>query len=572
MILQALVEYYETLAEQGMVSRQGWCKAKVSYSLNLDADGNLVSIVPRTMEEQRGKKTAWVPVLLEVPEMAARSSGVSANFLCDNSKYLLGVDKEGANKRVEACFQAAKEKHLDILASVHCEMADAIKAFFIKWDPKTAEEHPLLKEIWEEVTAGGNLIFSMGIRDAQDDGNIRLAWEESRNQQSTDDKRNCMVTGKMDEIARIHSTIKGVRDTQPSGAALVSFNAPAFESYGKEQSFNAPVGKYAAFAYTTALKHLLSQKDYVFILGDTTIVFWAQDGRKEYQDLFGMLVNSGEDNQEIIRSVFSDLTKGRKVGMEGMELNPDQRFYILGLAPNAARLAVRFFYQDTFGHILRNLEAHYKRMEIVKPSWNHWDYLGIWRLLRETVNQKSKDKNPQPNMAASVFRAILSDSRYPANLYSNTLIRIRAEQGNITPGRAAIIKAYLLKNINDNKEDNLVGLDEERNDASYVLGRIFSVLEAIQEDANPGINATIRDRYFNSACAAPASIFPILLKLKNSHIRKIEKRKRYYEILLTELLGKLNGYPKQLSLEEQGNFILGYYHQVQKRYEKKEEV
>lgn len=199
----------------------------------------------------------------------------------------------------------------------------------------------------------------------------------------------------------------------------------------------------------------------------------------------------------------------------------------------------------------------------------------------ETVNQKSKDKKPQSNMAASVFEAILSGKRYPESLYSNVMIRIRAEQGRITRGRAAIIRACLIRNHEKQwvKEGEFVGLNEQCKDVAYVLGREFAVLEAIQEDANPGINATIKDRYFNSACATPASVFPILQKLKNSHIRKLETGKKiYYEKMLTELQGKIevgnvesSALPRRLSLEEQGMFILGYYHQVQKRYEKKEE-
>ena len=202
-------------------------------------------------------------------------------------------------------------------------------------------------------------------------------------------------------------------------------------------------------------------------------------------------------------------------------------------------------------------------------------------MLFETVNQKSKDKTPIPSMSAMVLNAVLQNNRYPATLYTDTLIRIRSEQGNITCGRAAIIKAVLMKNYNWKEGEKFMGLNEDCKETAYVLGRLFAVLEFIQREANPGINATIRDRYFNSACATPASVFPILIKLKNSHMKKIEREsagtKVYYEKLLTELIGKIElsetmqGFPSRLSLEEQGKFMLGYYHQVQKRYEKKEE-
>lgn len=214
-------------------------------------------------------------------------------------------------------------------------------------------------------------------------------------------------------------------------------------------------------------------------------------------------------------------------------------------------------------------------MQIVKPSWETRDYLGTGAMLFETVNPKSKDKSPMPNLSGGVLRSVLSNSRYPENLYSSVMIRIRAEQGRVTYGRAAIIKAFLIQNHHLQKEGNFVELNQETKDTAYILGRMFAILEGIQEEANPGINATIRDRYFNSACSNPGAVFPILMKLKNSHIRKIERqnawKKVYFEKQLTELMGNLADFPKMLNLEEQGRFILGYYHQVQKRYEKKEE-
>lgn len=576
MILQALVNYYETLQNAGKIAQQGWCQAKVSFALNLDAEGRLKGIISLKTENTVGKKKVVLPAVKMVPEMVTRSSGISANFLCDNSKYLLGIDAQGTGKRVLECFEAAKNRHLEILKSAEGKFASAVKAFFSTWEPQRAKEYPALQEMWEEITGGGNLIFVMDDEDAQDDEEIRRAWKEFLDSESSGREGICMVTGKKTEIARIHSTIKGVQGAQSSGAALVSFNGPAFESYGKEQSYNAPVGKYAAFAYTTALNYLLAQRDYVFRFGDTTVVFWAEDGEEAYQEVFGWSLEPPKDNQEEIKNIFKNLRLQKAINIEGIELNKNQRFYILGLAPNAARLSVRFYYEDSFGNLLENMQKHYQRMELVKPSWEEREYLGTGAMLYETVNQKSKDKKTVPNLPGALLRAILSDSRYPENLYSSTLIRIRAEQGKITWGRAAIIKAYLIKNHQLEKGEKFVGLNEETNDTAYVLGRLFAVLEAVQEEANPGVNATIRDRYFNSACATPGAVFPILMKLKNSHIRKIERqkigKKVYLENLLTQLMGKIEDFPKRLTLEEQGHFILGYYHQVQKRYEKKEEA
>lgn len=576
MILQALVNHYENLAEQEKVDREGWCKAKVSYAVNLSKDGEILGINFLKEEKKRGKKMVWLPQQIKVPEMVTRASGVAANFLCDNSKYILGIDAEGINQRVLDCFEAAKKKHLLLLRRTEGEMAQAVRCFFETWDPEKASEHDAIREKWEDITDGGNLIFCMGSNYAQNDPYIKETWENARNESLENEQTGiCLVTGRKTQISRIHKKIKGVPNAQPAGASLVSFNEDAFESYGKEQSYNAPVGRFAEFAYTTALNYLLDQREYTFQLGDSMIVFWAESAEEEYQAAFFGAADPKPDNQEEIRGMFENLKMGRPVRVRDITLNPEQRFYILSLAPNAARLSVRFFYQDSFGNILKNLSAHYERMSVVRPSWADKEYMGVRDMLSETVNQNSKDKTPVPNMAALVLQAILSGAGYPASLYTDVLIRIRAEQSRVTWGRAGIIKAYLIRNANWKEGESYMGLKEESRDTAYVLGRLFSVLESIQMDANPGIKATIRDRYFNSACATPASIFPVLVKLKNSHMKKLEREKGsakgYYEKLLTEIMEKLDEYPRRLTLEEQGKFILGYYHQVQKKYEKREE-
>ena len=575
MILQNLAEYYENLVLQEKVSKSGWCQAKVSHAIELNEDGTIKAIISKKKEEERGKKKIWVPVLLNVPEMVTRSSGVSSNFLCDNAKYFLGIDGDGIQKRTIECFESAKERHLMLLEEANGKMARAICLFFKNWKPECADENLSVKEHWDELNEGGNLIFCMKAIYAQDEKEIQDIWEEYLKKQKQGKQGICLVTGQRAEIARIHRGIKGVPGAQSSGAALVSFNAPAFESYGKEQSYNAMVGKYAEFAYTTALNYLLNQSEYKFALGDSMIVFWAESGQEEYQDSFLSWLNPKVDNQEEMNKVFGNLKKGVWVDLEDIQLDPEQRFYILCLAPNAARLSVRFYYQNSFGNIIKNIAKHYQRMEIVRPSWEDMRYLGIKQMLNETVNQKSKDKTPIPNMASMVLSAILSDTKYPASLYTDTLIRIRAEQGKVTCGRAEIIKAFLIQNYKWKEGDEYMGLNEGCEESAYVLGRLFAVLETIQKDANSGINTTIRDRYFNSACATPASVFPTLIKLKNSHIKKLEREsggtKIYYEKMLTELMGKIEKFPRRLSLEEQGKFMLGYYHQVQKKYEKKEE-
>lgn len=587
MILQSLVQYYEALERNGMVTRPGWCHAKVSYALDISEEGELLRVIPLKKEKPRGKKMVWEPQILKVPQMVSRSSGVSANFLCDNSSYMLGIDNKGKPERSRECFCAAKEKHLEVLGNVDSTAARAVVRFFRKWDPDKAADILTPSDCLEDVMAGANLIFSLHGDYAEEDQSIIDAWEDYCNKSEKGTEGVCLVTGKRTEIARIHGTIKGVAGAQSSGAALVSFNAPAFESYGKEQSFNAPVGTYAAYAYTTALNYLLADRKHTTTIGDTTIVYWSEDGEEAYQNIFYTMMDPVIDNQEIIDGVFKNLEAGKAVVVGDVleQLSMDQRFYILGLAPNAARIAVRFFYQDSFGNLLNHIKEHYDRMKIVRPASDTMEYLGTWRALQETVNKKSRDKKPVPSMAGSFYRAVISGSRYPESLFLAVMGRIRAEQDDteshtykITRGRAALIKAFLIRNRSWEEEELTMGLNENSNNVAYTLGREFAVLEAIQEDANPGINATIKDRYFNSACATPASIFPVLFKLKNSHIRKLNHKGKevYYEKLLADLQGKLvitedgqTACPRRLSLEEQGMFILGYYHQTQKRYEKK---
>ena len=586
MILQALVEYYEALERKEKITSPGWCRARVAYGLDISEQGELMGVIPLKKEQQKGKKTVWVPQDLTVPQMVSRCSGVSANFLCDHSGYMLGIDNKGKPERSRECFEYAKKKHKDILGNISSPAARAVCRFFDCWAPDRAAENPYLVPELEEIISGSNLVFMIDGEYVHEDPDIMQCWEEYSHQSGTGPEGVCLVTGRREEIARIHGTIKGVQGAQSSGAALVSFNAPAFESYGKEQSFNAPVGTYAAYAYTTALNYLLSDRSHGTTIGDTAVVYWSEEGDERYQNIFACVSEPTMENQEIVDGVFKNLAEGKAVAVQDVKdsLDMEKRFYILGLAPNAARLAVRFFYQDSFGNILKHIKEHYDRMEIVRPAADAVEYLGIWRMLQETVNKKSRDKKPVSSMSGAVYRSIISGSRYPASLYQAVLGRIRAEQDDgdsriykITRGRAAIIKAYLLKNGNI-REEITMALNEDSNNTAYILGREFAVLEAIQEEANPGINATIKDKYFNSACATPAAIFPILFKLKNSHIKKMNNgaKEIYYEKMLCDLQGRLTvaegqraACPRRLTLEEQGMFILGYYHQTQKRYEKK---
>ena len=572
MILQALTRLFEDLAQQGKIGRPGWSSAKISYALCLSAQGQLESVVPLLTETLVGKKTQLRPTPMELPAPVTRTVGILPNFLWDNSSYLLGADEKGKPERSRACFRACAELHHRLLDDVDSPIAKAIISYFDTWQPEKAQEHPALADCWQELMKGANLIFRVNGSFAQDDPAIRSAWDDDYGSVQGE-KQQWLVTGMLDVAEAVDPAVKGVAGAQSSGAALISFNAPAFCSYGKEQSLNAPVGKYAAFAYTAALNYLLADKQNVHRIGDTTIVCWAEGAEPQYSlfaglSLFGDTLPEGLSDRDL-HSALKNLAQG--LPCEELKLDPQRPFYILGLAPNAARLSVRFFCRNSFGTLMKNVNDHHQRMEIVGKRF---EVTPLWAMLRETVNQNTTDKSPSPAMAGATARAIFMGTAYPASLLEATMLRIRAER-EITPGRAAILKAYYLRNSNDlcPKEVLTVSLNETSTNIPYTLGRLFAVYEALQESANPGINATIKDKYFNSASATPATIFPILDNLSQKHLRKLDTGLRItYDRqigALKNVLGESN--PARLSLPEQGSFNLGYYHQKQFRYTKKEE-
>jgi CRISPR-associated protein Csd1 len=569
-ILQSLVEYYEALEERGEIARPGWSLEKVSFALNLSSTGELLGIIPQMHTEMRGKKEVEVPDQMQVPERVVRTVDVIPNFLCDNSSYFLGFDNKGKPKRTQECFQAAKQLHQEVLAQATGKAANAVKGFFNRWQPDTARQHPVLQGYLDDL-ATANLVFRVeGGACAQDDPEICRAWELYYQSGQEGSKQRCLVTGKIEPMAFLHGKIKGVPGAQSSGASLISYNASAYESYGQNDGNQpgTPVGKYAAFAYVTAINHLLNQRKHSNQIGDTVMIYWAEQADPQPQKLFSLFAFPTADADSQLAGVMKLLAQGKPLD----NVSLDKRFYVLGLAPNAARISVRFFLQDTFGNMLENLRRHYLRLEIQRPAFDQRQYLSVPALLFETVPPNSKDKTPSPLLAGAVMRSILTGAAYPQSLFGAVMIRIRADR-NVNRGRAAIIKAYLLHNHKE-EEVTTVALNKDSNHRAYVLGRLFALLEDAQKQANPGINTTIKDRYFTSACATPGSVFPQLLKLSHYHTAKAEYGS-WHEREKARLLDKLeiekDPLPTHFSLKDQGIFMLGYYHQVQARYNKKEE-
>ena len=578
MILQALVSYYESLAAKGLIARPGWGVAKVSYALELSAAGELLEVHSLKIEEQRDKKAVMRPREMLLPLPVKRTVGIEANFLCDNAAYILGFDGKGKPARAKACFEKAKELHLSLLGEADNATAKAVCAFFNNWNVACAREHALIAPIEADMEGGANMVFIVGGAFAHEDPQIAALWQARYDEEEEGEKTRCLVTGELAHPAALHPSIKGVRDAQSSGAALISFNAPAFCSFGKEQNHNAPMSKYAAFAYTTALNRLIADKERTVTIGDSTVVFWAEDATTAYADAMTAFLawDSPVMENKDLKAFMKAIAQGETADWDGAPLCPENRFYILALAPNAARLSVRFFLQSSFGALALNIAKHYEDLKIETDNRGRFEDIPLWALLQETVNPKARDKKPSSQMAGDMLRAVLTGGRDPATLSQQAQLRRRAER-SVTRGRAAIIKAYLLRNATNEiyKEAATVKLNEDTTYQPYILGRMFSVLEEIQECANPGINTTIKDKYFTSASATPAMVFPTLVNLMEKHMRKIDKPyiKTYFAKQFCALAKAVTeDYPAHLGLQDRGIFQLGYYHQKQRRYEKKKDT
>lgn len=566
MIFCELVKLYEQLVQQGKISTDGWMDEKVTYGLMLDREGRIVQLL--SLKNDEGKSR-----MMSVPEHPGRTSGIQAFFLWDNSAYLLGLDGAGKPEKARERFEASKKLHLDLLENVDTDAASAVKNFFRTWKPEDALVNEQIKLELEELQKGVGIVFYYGTKPVMEDLGIMQMWKQKSNEKKEVETGICLVTGKKEPIARLHPLIKGVRGAQSSGASLVSFNADAFCSYGLESGKNAQTSEGAARAYGAALNYLLADKERVFTAGDVTVTGWVEEGESAYTDLMIALLNQEETIHDAdVREALKKLSRGEHIIWKEHNINPDYTFYVLGLSPNAARLSVRFFLKNRFGAWLENIKAHEKRMEIILPAFVTKLYLPFWRILEEIRAPGGKDTISP--LTAALLQSILKNSRYPEELLYCTMQRIRADH-KLNWKRAAILKAYLSQNSMSKtyREGWNVGLNTEINDQAYLLGRLFSLLENIQEaSAGGALNTTIRDQYLNSMCSTPALVMAQLLKLKESHMKKLRRDKPGLAVTLDkqmmEIINRLTiQIPKQLTLEEQAVFMLGYYQQTQKRYE-----
>lgn len=585
MILQALTAYYEQLVKDGKAGLPGWDNnCKISYALVLNSKGELVKIAPCFETVISKSKEIQLPQKMEVPTHAKRSSNICPYFLCDNAIYMLGADIKNDCGRELDCFAAMKKLHHKLLKNVNTPTAKAILAYFNNWAPAKAKEHKLVAPIWDKLLLGANLTFCYtdGNKEifAIKDEAIRKVWQKYYDAPAQNaDVGICLITGKTTEIVKIHPVIKGIRGSSAFGGAIVSFANPAYCSYGHEKGLNAPIGKYAAFAYTSAINALAADRDRCRTIGDMTVLCWSDSPSASYSVLAFMgLIGTGESrvSNEDVFDALSALANGSSCAFNGDQLQAGERLYILGLSPNNSRLVIRFFLSDSFSVFAQRLLKHQEYLNIKRPAYDDRKTLPVWSLAMETVNKNAKNAAPKPQLISDILHSILAGERYPATLLNGVTIRIRTEK-DITRGRAAVLKAYYLRNRLPNGKTMIpeevlnVELNENCTYLPYQLGRLFSTLEMIQKASIKGLKTTMKDRYLSSACATPCIVFPTLINRAQNNLKKVDYGLRYYyENQLAKLLSTVGeSYPARMTLEEQGAFQLGYYHQTMAYYTKK---
>ena len=560
MILQALNGYYDRLKEdtESDIPLHGFSRQKINFALLLNRDGKLLQILD--LRVTKDKKLLAKQII--VPEPFKRTVGIAPNFLWDNTGYVLGADAKENSDRAIKMFSEFKKFHHSMGDGFNDEGMVAILSFLDSWKPNDAGS----LERWDEL-AGSNVVFQLDgeLGYIHEHPLLQALWLKRLDTTASDVVATCLVSGERASVARLHPDIKGVKGAQAKGASIVSFNLDAFLSYGKTQNYNAPVGESSAFAYTTVLNHLLrSESRQKVFIGDTTTVFWAERA-SPVEGFLGFVFDprdDGGDHQEV--RLFLEAARD---GKRPPSIDPDIIFYVLGLSPNASRLSVRFWNVSTVGDVAERIGLHFADLSIVKTFDTDPDYPGMWQLLRETALQRDS-KNIAPLLAGAVMRSILTGEAYPQSLLSAIINRIRSDQ-TINYLRASIIKACLTRKnrINNTQTEVTMTLDNQSTNTAYRLGRMFAALEKAQKDAVPGANTTIRDRYAGSASATPRTVFPQLLRLAQHHIQKSDYGRKT-DKLVEEIMEGISEFPAHLSLEDQGMFWIGYYHQRQAFYTK----
>lgn len=568
-MLASLVRAYDRLPDAPPF---GFSTEKIGFCVVLNADGSVASV-----EDLRGDDRKRSPRMLLVPQAVKRTAGIAPNFLWDKSAYVLGVTA-GEGKRTAEEHAAFRARHAEWLAEADDPGLLAFLRFLDGWSPDA-----FAPPLWPDEMRDQNIVFALAEEYRERFLHDRLAARELWRRlgaEGASDPQICLVTGEPGSVARLHPSIKGVWGAQSSGASLVSFNLDAFTSYGHDQGDNAPVSEAAAFAYGTVLNRYLDKDSgHRVQIGDASTVFWADCSdmklATEAEVFFAALLDPASEERLVaederletakIHSRLDAIRNGQRLSRVAPELAEGVRFHVLGLAPNAARLSVRFYWQDDFGRLTGNFQQYLADMAIDPPPRDGWPPL--WRYLLELASQ-GKRENVPPLIAGEWLRAILTGTAYPLTLLSTVLMRMRAD-GEINALRCAMLKSVLIRNFH--YKEAPVALDPTSRDTGYVLGRLFAVYENIQRAAlGKSVNATIRDKFYGSASATPARVFGSLAGNAFNHLARIRKDKpafaHYLQAELQEIANLLDvskePFPASLSQEAQAKFALGYYHQA----------
>ena len=556
MILKALYDYYnrcDNLPAKGLEEKE------IGYLIVIKDDGSFLRLESR----MKDKKQASRFLVLQTVKRSGKK--FVPNYLWDNIEYILGGPGSSDEKKHTFIKMVSDLSEL----KPDSKTIAAIKEFYAndKVNVSVVKEDPL----WSEMQKSNKNISFLIEGETKIAAENKDVWNLVLYQKSNDIQKHCLVSSEKGYVARLHSTIKLTKDTGP----IVSFQkGMGYDSYGKEQAYNAPISEEAEFAYTTALNSMLQKGSRnKFMLGTRTFVFWASNNneasKETEESLFDLLGFSEEANDDPnanlmkVRKVFESIYSGT------LETGLDDKFYILGLAPNSARIAVVYWSETTLKDFAGKILQHFADMEIHDTRKDKKPYMGIREII-SSVTLGGKMSDATPNLPEAVVKSIFQGLPYPTTLYSACLRRIRAEQ-KLTITRAAIIKAYLNRQSNNNKKINIM-LDKDNNNQGYLCGRLFAVLDKIQEDANN--ISSIRERYMNAASATPSAVFATILNLSVHHSEKLDEgRKIYFEKLKQEILDKVSadGFPTHLDLQDQGRFFVGYYHQRQDFFTSKKE-
>ncbi len=571
-ILAALNSAYERLALKDKVPSFGFSNQKVSYLISLNPDGSVAG-APWDLRDISGKTP--VAVQKQVPQPPKKTSGVAPNYLWGDTAYVLGVAEAGkTDKNLAKKRQAFMDYHVQAVADTKDEGLQAFLAFLKQWTPESFAEQDWPDDIKKGIP-GQNVIFALE-SERQHDVYLhhrpvaRSIWARLC---SEEDKKVavCLVTGHRAPVARLHPSVKGVWDAQPSGASIVSYNKDSFVSYGHEQGDNAPVSEAAAFGYTTALNKFLEKGSHNRIqIGDATTLFWAdaseaaETAEAVFASLFGADIDEELQAKAHLLPILERIRNGQRLDAVAPGLAKGVRFYVLGLAPNASRLSIRFWMEDTFGTLMENYQRFLSDMR-VDPA-DHNDHTALWQYLLETA-VLGKRENVPPTLAGEWMRAILTGTNYPYTLLSTVLMRIRAD-GHVNARRVAILKSILVRNLK--MKGVPVAFDPDNRNKGYLLGRLFALYEQVQRAAlGDKVNATIKDKFYGSASAQPRKVFALLESGSANHLSKIGKqnmgRKVNLEKQIADIMGLMtpgeDPFPASLSAEQQALFGLGYYHQ-----------